>query len=207
MCGRATLVTPIDEIADQFGVSPIQIGPPRYNVAPGQPLVVVRLGEEGRELAMLNWGMRPFWSKKPYIQARAETVPSRFGDTRRCLVVVDGFYEWSSPPEGKRQPHHVHRPDGGLFSLAGIWDGESCAVITTAAKGPIGAIHDRMPLVIAPADRDAWLGGSTELLTRGEHDLVLAAVSTRVNDVKNDDAGCLAPPGPGDLGQIALPFR
>src|SRR4051794_26031773 len=99
MCGRATLVTAIDEIAESFGVEPIQIGGPRYNVAPGQPVVVVRAGEKKRELALLNWGMRPFWAKKPYIQARAETVPSRFGDAwraRRCLMIVDGFYEWKA---------------------------------------------------------------------------------------------------------------
>src|SRR5438067_11907733 len=76
MCGRATLVTPIDEIAEELGVAPIPIGPPRYNVAPGQPVLV--LAEGG--LAMLDWGLRPFWSKKPMIQARAETVATKFGD-------------------------------------------------------------------------------------------------------------------------------
>ncbi len=212
MCGRATLVTAIDSIAEQLGVEPIPVanGPPRYNLAPGQPVLVLK--ESGLE--MLDWGLRPFWSKKPYIQARAETVASKFGDSfasRRCLMIVDGFYEWSSPPEGKRQPHHVHLPDGRVFCIAAIWDGTSCAVLTAPARGAIAGIHDRMPLVVSPADRGAWLGGSADdaravLGHTPRSDFELAPVSMRVNDVKNDDPACLAPAG-SDLGQIGFTFR
>jgi len=212
MCGRATLVTAIDSIAEQLGVEPIPEakGPPRYNLAPGTPALVLK--EEG--LAMLDWGLRPFWSKKPYIQARAETVASKFGDafaSRRCLMIVDGFYEWSSPPEGKRQPHHVHLPDGRVFCIAAVWEGSSFAVLTTEARGAIASIHDRMPLIVSPADRRAWLAGSPDearavLGHAPRSDLAVTPVSMRVNDVKNDDPGCLAPAG-SDPGQIGLPFR
>ena len=225
MCGRATLVTPIDAIAEQLGVEPIPVGPPRYNIAPGQPVVVLRREGDGDghapKLALLDWGLRPFWAKRPFIQARAETIATAppFRESfasRRCLVIVDGFYEWSSPPEGERQPHHVHRPDGRVFCIAGIWGGSTCAVVTTRARGAIAAIHDRMPLVVAPAERDAWLAGSADDATHvldhggaGAADLVLAPVSMRVNDVKNDDPGCLAPAGADDAlpPQTALTFR
>ena len=210
MCGRATLVTAIDSIAEQLGVEPIPVGQPRYNLAPGQPVLVLK--EEG--LATVAWGLRPFWSKKPLIQARAETVAQKLGDafaSRRCLMVVDGFYEWSSPPEGKRQPHHVHLPDGRVFCIAAVWDEHGCAVLTTQARGAIADIHDRMPLVVSAADRRAWLAGSPDdaravLGHPVQSDFELVPVSMRVNDVKNDDPGCLAPAG-SDPGQIGLPFR
>ncbi|HEY8075021.1 MAG TPA: SOS response-associated peptidase [Labilithrix sp.] len=212
MCGRATLVTAIDSIAEQLGVEPIPIGPPRYNLAPGQPVLVLK--EDG--LAMLDWGLKPFWSKKPLIQARAETVGSKLGESfasRRCLMIVDGFYEWSSAAasHGKRQPHHVHLPDGRVFCIAAVFEGTSCAVLTTEARGAIAGIHDRMPLVVSPADRRAWLSGSADdaravLGHTPRADFELAPVSMRVNDVKNDDPSCLAAAG-SDPGQIALPFR
>jgi putative SOS response-associated peptidase YedK len=245
MCGRATLVTPIDEIAEQLGVEPIDAGPPRYNIAPGTPLLVVRVPRDDarNELALVKWGLEPFWTRdqkrsKPFIQARAETVETaapyrRAFESHRCLVVVDGFYEWSTPARkgGPRQPHHVHRPDGGVFTLAGLWeryradDGhlvETCAVVTTGAQGEIQRLHDRMPLVVAPPDRETWLRGAPA----AAHELIAGApvsqraraaelraepVSLWVNDVKHDDPRCLAPAAlaePVDTHeQIGLPFK
>jgi putative SOS response-associated peptidase YedK len=206
MCGRATLTTPIEEIAEEFGVAPLPIGPPRYNIAPGQPLVVVR----GSELSLLKWGLPG--EKRPIIQMRAEGVGKTPRLGQRCLVVVDGFYEWSSPPEGKRQPHHVHMRKGGPFSLAGLWEDDGCAVLTTHARGAIAEIHGRMPLVVAPGDRKAWLAGSLDeardlLWKKTEPDVAIVPVSMRVNDVKNDDAGCLESPAPRVEGQIKLAFE
>jgi putative SOS response-associated peptidase YedK len=223
MCGRATLVTPVEEIAEAFEVAPIPIGPPRYNMAPGQPVVVVRHGQAADELALLKWGLRPWWTKadkpgKPLVQARLETVaktPS-FRDAfraRRCLVVVDGFYEWKTTPgEGGRIPHHVRRKAGGLFAIAGVWDRwrspegevvETCAVVTTEAAGPVRALHDRMPMVLDGAERDTWLHGSAEdatalvagareSQTERAEELVVVPVSRWVNDVKHDDPRCMA---------------
>src|SRR5436309_3449892 len=131
MCGRATLTVPVDEIAEELGVEPIPIGPPRFNIAPSTPLLTVRTVRGApREMAFLTWGLLPFWAKdakkrRPFVQARGETVataaPFRHAfESRRCLVVVDGFYEWSSPEEGPRQPHHVHRKDHAPFTIGGL---------------------------------------------------------------------------------------
>jgi putative SOS response-associated peptidase YedK len=223
MCGRATLTTPVEQIAEAFGVDAVPIGPPRYNVAPGQPIVVVRHGREVDELALLKWGLLPWWSKsektkKPLVQARAETVATApaFRDAfkaRRCLVVVDGFYEWKTLGK-ERVPHHVHRQDGALFALAGVWDRwksadgeivETCAVVTTDAHGAVRDLHDRMPLVLEGEARDVWLHGSAEdasALVAGASRsqeavasaLDVAPVSKWVNDVRHDDPRCLEPP-------------
>lgn len=243
MCGRATLTVPVDEIAAELGVEPIAVGPPRFNIAPGQPIVAVRVhppkgaGSGLPEMALLKWGLRPFWAKgdgkpkRPFVQSRAETVETnpafrKAFESRRCLVVVDGFYEWSSPEEGPRRPHHVHLKSHAPFTIAGLWESyhakdgeivETCAVVTTEAKGAIRRIHDRMPLVLTGAERERWLTGAPgeagELL-RVTHarDLELTPVSTWVNDVKHDDPRCLDPASPGgggspEKGQTALPFK
>jgi putative SOS response-associated peptidase YedK len=220
MCGRATLITPVDEIAETFGVDAIPIGPPRFNIAPGTDLLVIRTetAHKKRELALLRWGLVPAFAKDRKIghrlvQARAETLTKvntfKFAfEKRRCLVVVDGFYEWSG--EGKaRTPHYVHLPDRRPFSMAGLWerwtspDGEvleTCAVVTTPARAGIRDLHDRMPLVLEERDREPWLTGTADDAKRligasSAHDevarkLVLDPVSTWVNDVRHDDPRC-----------------
>jgi putative SOS response-associated peptidase YedK len=229
MCGRAILVSSVEEIASMFGVDAIPIGPPRFNVAPGQDLVIVRAKEParvregepaeepGRELAMARWGLVPWWSKDgkiapKCIQARVETLAKApaFRDSfkrRRCLVVVDGFYEWSGTGKS-RHPHHIHRADRRPFAIAAIWDYwqspidgsviQTCAVVTTAARGPIAALHDRMPLVLDDDERERWLTTSAEdagAVASGGDRLVVVPVSTWVNDVGHDDAHCLEAPG------------
>lgn len=215
-----------------FGVDAIPIGPPRYNVAPGQDLVIVRTkplsrppavpsagpaSAPPRELAMARWGLVPWWPKdgkiaQKCIQARAETIAKApaFRDSfknRRCLVVVDGFYEWSGTGKN-RHPHHVHREDGRPFAIAGIWDYwqspeddsviPTCAVVTTGARGAIAELHDRMPLVLDGDERERWLTASAEeatAVTGGGDRLVVVPVSTWVNDVRHDDPHCLEAPG------------
>lgn len=243
MCGRATLVTGVEEIAEIFGVVPIPIGPARFNMSPGQDVPVVRpappsstgaadggadAGTEAggaRELSMVRWGLVPWWSKDgkmsgKTIQARGETVARApaFRDAfknRRCLVVVDGFYEWSGTGKA-RQPHHVTLPGGRPFAIAGVWESwksptgtrlETCAVVTTAARGPVERLHDRMPLVLTEEERDRWLSPSPDdaravLADAGSHEavaerFVVVPVSTWVNDVRHDDARCIAPVSPG----------
>ena len=240
MCGRATLVTGVEEVAEIFGVVPVPIGPPRFNMSPGQDVPVVRPApppsglagpSEGpadasgaRELAMVRWGLVPWWSKDgkmsgKTIQARGETVARApaFRDafkSRRCLVVVDGFYEWSGTGKARR-PHHITLPDGRPFAIAGVWESwkspagarlETCAVVTTAARGPVVPLHDRMPLVLTDEERDRWLSPSPDdaravLADAGAHQavaerFVVVPVSTWVNDVRHDDERCVAPASP-----------
>lgn len=245
MCGRAILVTSVTEIAEIFDVAPIDIGPPRFNLAPGQPALVVRNQKKteegalpGRELALLKWGLVPRWADSTKIgsrlvQARAETVAttpayrSAF-KWRRCLFVADGFYEWktlAAPPsagtkKGKvRIPHRLRRMDSAPFAIAALWDrwkskeGEvldTCAVVTTEARGVVASIHDRMPLVLDTGAQARWLRGDEEdaralvadaptIAAIGDFDAV--PVSTWVNDVKHDDPRCLEP---ADLGAAGL---
>lgn len=228
MCGRATLVISTDDIAEVFGVEPtLPPGPPRFNIAPGTDLVAIRpANEKPRELALLRWGLVPWWSNDKKIanrtiNARSETLVNApaFRDafkTRRCLVVVDGFFEWERPT---KRPHHIRYEDRRPFTLAGVWDRwtsketgevlESCSIVTTSAHGDIVRLHDRMPLVVAGQDRDLWLGSADDargVLAHAKatqearaHELVLVPVSKRVNDVRNDDPSCLEPPAADPL--------
>jgi putative SOS response-associated peptidase YedK len=221
MCGRATLTTPQDTITAIFDVAPIDIGPPRYNLAPTQPILTVRLNrEERRELALMRWGLIPWWAKPDEakrvgakcIQARSETVRKApaFRDAfkrHRCLVVVDGFFEWSG--EGKARAPFLARREGGLpFAIAGLWDKsdalgeriESATVLTTRANGPIRAIHDRMPVILEKDEWQTWLTAADDeaaqilKLPRTSDQLITVPVSKWVNDAKHDDPQCLAPP-------------
>ena len=231
MCGRATLTVSAEEIAEIFDVDPIDIGPPRFNLAPTQALVTVRAAtREGdpRSLALVRWGLIPWWAKAEKakkigarcVQARAETAPSSpaYRDAfkrQRCLVVVDGFYEWKTLPDGRRVPYHVRRSGRAPFAIAGLWDRwktegapiESAAVLTTPARGELATVHDRMPLVLPPEQWTAWLDGDADeaqTLLRGsspaprstDDDLVIVPVSTWVNDAKHDDPACIAPADP-----------
>ena len=151
------------------------------------------------------------------VQARSETVrrAPAFRDAfrrHRCLVVVDGFFEWKG--EGKeRAPFLAHRRGKEPFAIAGLWDSwkgsegrvESATVLTTRAEGPVRAIHDRMPLVLAPSEWDLWLAGTEdeaagflsqprERFADKARELVVVPVSKWVNDAKHDDPRCLEPP-------------
>jgi putative SOS response-associated peptidase YedK len=229
VCGRATLSSPAEDIAEIFGAPPIDVGPPRYNIAPTQPILTVRSAGEGRELALLRWGLIPWWAKPDEakkiasrcIQARAETVrrSPAFRDAfrrHRCLVVVDGFYEWRTV-DGKKLPHLIRQSSRQPLAIAGVWDRwraaatddrsdatESCAVLTTRSAGPLRELHDRMPLVLPPEAWTPWLSGSdaeaASLLAQGPEvlepragDLVVIPVSTWVNNVRNEDPRCIEP--------------
>jgi putative SOS response-associated peptidase YedK len=181
--------------------------------------------DAARDLHLVRWGLVPWWAKPEEwkkvsakcIQARAEGVRKApaFRDAfkrHRCLVVVDGFYEWKG--EGKeRAPFLAHREGKRPFAIAGLWDSwkgpdgriESASVLTTRAEGPIRAIHDRMPLVLERDEWDTWLAGTeeeaatllkqpTEALAAKAKQLVLVPVSKWVNDTKHDDPHCFDPP-------------
>ena len=219
MCGRFTLTLPPDLIAEAFGLDDVPILDARYNIAPTQPVAVVRrLRAEGpRQLDLLRWGVRlppvPGERKKgPVINVRSESVATRpvFRDAfrrRRCLIPADGFYEWSAAGP-RRQAFHVTRRDGRPLAFAGIWEPEgpggspaSCAILTTEPNGVLRPIHDRMPVIVDPADYDRWLapeGGPAPVLAPllrpyPAEPLAARPVGPAVNNAQNEGAACLDP--------------
>lgn len=175
MCARYNLISPPEAVRALFGLGDIEPFPPRYNIAPGQPVAIVRQGHRGRELALVRWGLIPSWVKDPrefamVINARAETAaekPSFRGSLRhrRCIVPASGYYEWTGRA-GAKIPHLFRPADNGLLALAGLWehwlgaDGselETMAILTVAANRSVAAIHERMPLILNPSQFDSWL--------------------------------------------------
>jgi putative SOS response-associated peptidase YedK len=219
MCGRFTLANPGPDLFDAFGLPepPFDLRP-RYNIAPTQEVLSVLPGEEGRRWALLRWGLIPFWAKDPaignrLINARAETVAEKPAFRRafergRCLVVADGFYEWTVQ-DGRKQPIHLRLPGGRAFAFAALrerWQparGEavrSCALLTTAASPAILPIHDRMPVILSPAEAALWLDPEASradllglLQAHAGAELESYPVSAVVNSPRNDGPECLDP--------------
>jgi hypothetical protein len=132
MCSRYNLTTPLDAVRAYFSVANGEPYPPRYNIAPTQPVLIVRLDHaRKRELALVRWGLIPSWVKDParlstMINARAETATEKASFRgamrhRRCLVPTNGFYEWTGKP-GTRLPYLIRQPDSGLLAFAGLWE-------------------------------------------------------------------------------------
>ena len=177
MCGLYSLAKSPRDTKAWFKYQEDEDFPPRAHVAPGQPIGVVRMEHGARHFALVRWGFIPSWVKevkpgKPLINARGETVMEKpsFRNAmrrRRCLVPADGYYEWSGA-EGRKVPFFVQAADKGLFALAGLWehwmgtDGselETAVLMTIAPNAELSAIHDRMPVIIAPEDYETWLTG------------------------------------------------
>ena len=176
MCSRYSLTSPPEAAAKFFSYAGNEDFPPRYNIAPTEPVLIVRNSERGvREPALVRWGLIPSWVKDPrefstLINARSETVaekPSFRGPIRhkRCLVPTDGFYEWTGKT-GSKQPHLIRLKTHQLFAFAGIWehwlgaDGsefDSMAILTTAANADMAHIHDRMPVFVPAISFARWL--------------------------------------------------
>jgi putative SOS response-associated peptidase YedK len=220
MCGRTALTASPEDLREIFGLTnePRFALQPHYNVTPSQPVAAVRVlrGAAGRTMESLRWGLVPFWADDPKVGhkqslARVETVTTApaYRDAirkRRCLVVVDGFFEWKRDGKNPSQPFFIHRPDGAPLALAGVWDRwvsrdgevlESCAILTQPARPPIDAVHDRMPLVLPPDAWDQWLDPAltdlSGLLVQRDAPVVTHPVSPYVNDPKHDDATCVQP--------------
>ncbi len=175
MCGRLIQMTAGEALVERFELPAIPAVTPRYNLAPSQPVGVIRMAAEGqREWVALRWGLVPAWSPEPRtaystFNARAETVADKptyrhAFRRRRCLIPADGFYEWRTV--GKRkQPYCIAPTDGEPFAFAGLWerwerDGtvvESCTIVVTTANATIAPLHDRMPVILARADEARWL--------------------------------------------------
>lgn len=244
MCGRFTLRTPASHIASLFELpftnasdtgqkanSPFDLTialRPRYNIAPTQTIVVVRLDATGRRQACgMRWGLIPGWSVDgrsgpPLINARGESVATKPSfrsafRTRRCLVPADGFYEWRTAADGKKQPLFISMKDEAPFAFAGLWEEwrdpvgettvESCCLITTAPNALMATVHDRMPVIVPRASWETWLTPAAGEIRSGKErealrpwlDLLgpypaesmqLWPVSTRVNAVRDDCAAC-----------------
>jgi len=223
MCSRYFLDADGNVIAYTFRV-PVngRIGK-RYNIAPTQEAPVVRVDRSGeREAAMLRWGLVPPWAKdivvgNRMINARSEGVETKRAfreamQARRCLVPATGFYEWRGPP-GRKQPFAINAADRPLFAFAGLWErwkprageprgrgtsretDETFTIITTGAAAAVQPIHDRMPVILAREDEEAWLAGSVEeaLATLKPYvgPVNVRAVSRVVSDPRNEIPECL----------------
>src|SRR3954469_1098035 len=175
MCGRYVIKTPPGLMRETFGYSELPNFPARYNVAPTQPIPIVRLVDGQRQFALVRWGLIPPWVKDPrafslLINGRGESVHDKpaFRNAmkrRRCLIPADGFYEWNDH-DGRKRPHVVRPRAGGPIAFAGLWESwmgpngeevETCAIITTDASRDLHPIHHRMPVVVQPDAFDFWL--------------------------------------------------
>ena len=223
MCGRFTLRAPVSVVAEQFAVFEVPPFEPRFNIAPTQPVPVIRLAPHGnppeREFVLLRWGLVPAWAKDPavgnrMINARSETVATKPAfraafRRRRCLVAADGFYEWQRT--GKRkQPYFISLRDDRPFAMAGLWESwegpghaaiESCTILTTEPNDLMRPIHDRMPVILPPDTYRQWLDPAVQdpqhiepLMGPYSADAMVALkVSTYVNRPGNDGPQCIEP--------------
>jgi putative SOS response-associated peptidase YedK len=225
VCGRTSLTATPEELAEAFALDEVPELAPRYNIAPTQPMPAVRVHAttHKRRLGLLRFGLVPHWARDPsvgarLINARSETAQTRaaFRDPfreRRCLVPATGFYEWRRVNRD-RQPYLLHRRDRRPMGLAGVWDRwrppagaqdgepvESCAILTTAANELVARLHDRMPLVLDPADYALWLDPDVTdparllplLRPYPAEEMAAVPVSPRVNSPHNDDPSLVEP--------------
>lgn len=219
MCGRYNLITNVQALIDFFEVDQTLVDAsalqPRYNIAPSQDVPIVRDSGNGRELVLARWGLVPHWSKEARpkystINARADTVAGKPTyrepfKRRRCLIPATGFYEWQQA-DGDKVPHHIRQPGGELFAFAGLWDHwdkegpgfDSCSIIVTDANATMQPIHERMPVILNPAQYNTWL--NTAHFNRAQLEALLVPyggklevypISKHVNSPQHDDAQCI----------------
>ena len=226
MCSRYSLTAPPEAVRAYFAYSDTPNFPARFNIAPTQPVPVVLRDKEGvRRFRLMRWGLLPAFVKDPkkfptLINARSEEALDKASYRhamryRRCLVPADGFYEWTGP-KGKRRPFLLRPHDAGLIAFAGIYerwrDGkgdeiDTVAILTCPANSTVAPLHDRMPVVVAHDDFDAWLDvkGTTpealrELLQPAPADLFEAIeMDPKINDSKRDEPGIQEPLAPSLL--------
>jgi putative SOS response-associated peptidase YedK len=221
VCTRYSLTSPPEAVRAFFAASRVDDFPPRYNIAPSQPVLIARNAVDGRpELQLVRWGLIPSWVrdpqtlKSPLINARAETAaekPAFRGALRhrRCLIPTTGFYEWSGK-RGARQPYLIRLKDQDLFALAGLWEGwlgadgseiETMAILTTSANVDVAQVHDRMPVIVDPENFERWLdcrAGTADnipdlLQPIAAGRLSATAVNPRLNDPRTEGADLHAP--------------
>jgi putative SOS response-associated peptidase YedK len=222
MCGRYRLSRRKEILAEQFDTDFDDLDwEPRFNIAPTQPVPVIRRveGNPARQASMMRWGLIPSWAQAPdigaqNINARSETAASKpsFRDPlrrQRCLIPTDAFYEWQRTAKVK-QPFCFEVGDGAVFAFAGLWDRwrgqdgqvlESCTILTTTPNVLLADVHDRMPVILAAEHYDRWLDPAMQGVVSAmgllkPYDAALMRkypVSKRVNLVANDDSECSTP--------------
>jgi putative SOS response-associated peptidase YedK len=221
MCGRYTVISNPEALRALFGYEEQPNFPPRYNIAPTQPIAIVRLVDGKRRFALVRWGLLPSWVKDPktftlLINARGETVCDKPAyraamKRRRCLIPADGFYEWQKAGDRKR-PFYVRAKSGAPVAFAGLWETwqgpngeelETGTIVTTAANGTLKPIHERMPVIVPREAFDLWLN-CTDVDAKAAEALVAPApeglleayeISTAVNRTANDNPKLLEPAG------------
>jgi putative SOS response-associated peptidase YedK len=213
MCGRFFLDAKAGDIVEHYNAPPPDLFTASYNIAPTTPVLVYG----GDSFDLYRWGLIPSWAKDPSMgnrmfNARAETVAEKPSfrsayKRRRCLLPASGFYEWRLE-NGRKQPYCCHI-DHQLFSMAGIWEHwqdaegneiQSCALITTEARGAMSELHQRMPVYIAPSEYEAWLDCSNDrtdeadrLLRESAPDYRYYAVNTTVSNSRNEGPDLIKP--------------
>jgi putative SOS response-associated peptidase YedK len=220
MCGRFTLTVSPEELQAAFPNFDIPGDiPPSYNIAPSQPIPVI-VNDGKNQLNFYRWGLIPSWTKPDkvgkfsLINARSETVSEKASfktsfRRRRCLILTDGFYEWSKSTSGKgKTPYYITLKDQSPFAFAGLWDiwnspeGDplkSACILTTKPNELVKPIHDRMPVILPVESFDTWLKteeGKPEefqpFLNSYPAELMQAyPVSTYVNSPKNNSPQCI----------------
>lgn len=234
MCGRFVLAAPPEEVRRVFGYDEQPNFPPRYNIAPTQPIAMVARMEGRRRFMLVRWGLIPSWVKDPaaftlLINARSETAAEKpaFRSAmkyRRCLIPASGFYEWRRPASGPKEPFYIRPADGALAAFAGLYetysskDGsemDTAAILTTDANSALSWIHDRLPAVIPPSRFEEWLDPA---VTADEARRLLSPVpdayfeairvSDSVNAVRNDTVANLDPASaPPEPAPVVKPAR
>jgi putative SOS response-associated peptidase YedK len=217
MCGRFTLTHPTEALARLFEAVPANDLPegPRYNICPTETVAAVTSEGGVRRLRPMRWGFLPVWYKTPgdgplLINARADTIAVKPAfraavRERRCLIPASGFYEWRVEG-GRKLPWYISRADGAPMALAGIWqvwEGggatlATCAIVTTDANATMARIHDRMPVIVEPADWALWLGeaghGAAALMRPAAEGVLTAwRVDPAVNSNRAQGPGLIAP--------------
>lgn len=218
MCGRFVIASAPAAIRRLLAYREQPNFPPRYNIAPTQPIPIVRQEHGERRFALARWGFIPSWVKDPkafalLFNARLEGIndkPSYRATMRRrrCLIPADGFFEWKKEGKAKR-PFFIRARSGEAFAFAGLWetwtdrDGgeiETAAIVTCAANATLAPIHNRMPAIVAPENYGAWLDcdrvnaqqAAALVCPAPEVFLEVVEVSPRVNNVRNDGPENLA---------------
>lgn len=186
--------------------------PANFNTAPTQVVPAIRARNGIRESALLRWGLVPFFAgglpgKYSTFNARLETLASSaafrgpWKHGRRCIIPALGFYEWHVNADGTKQPFYIHLEDQAIFGFAGLWEGESCTIITMPANALMAGVHNskmRMPAILAHDMRELWLLGTPEaaaaaLVPYADERMIAYAVASRVNSARNNDEKLLQP--------------
>jgi putative SOS response-associated peptidase YedK len=212
MCGRYCMTSAPEAIRALFRYPEQPNFPARYNIAPTQPVPIVRMADRERQFALMRWGLIPAWVKDPkgfalLINARGESVNDKpaFKNAmkrRRCLFPADGFYEWK--PHGNVKRPYLARPTaGGPIAFAGLWETwtgpngeemETAAIVITEANAEMATVHHRAPVIVAPEQFDFWLDcrnvdeklAAALIAPASEGSMQVYEISPAVNRVAND---------------------